>query len=52
MALFRFGHAKKNAFAFLIALTFGQITIGLGRLHFRPPIAFNDFYRLLCARSA
>src|SRR2546425_6789853 len=43
MALFRFGHAKKNASAFLIVLTFGQITIRLRGLHFRLPIAFDDF---------
>src|SRR4029077_2573873 len=52
MALFRFGHAKKNALAFLVPFAPGQIAIGLRRLNFRLPIAFNDFYRLLCARSA
>jgi hypothetical protein len=52
VTLFRFGHAQKNGLAFLVPLAPGQIAIGLRRLNFRLPIAFNDFYRLLCARSA
>jgi hypothetical protein len=52
VTFFRFGHAQKNALAFLVPLASGQIAIGLRRLDFRPPIALNDFYRLLCARSA
>ena len=43
MALFRFGHAQKNAFAFLVPLALGQIAISLRRLDFRAPIAFDDF---------
>src|SRR6266478_9198705 len=39
MALFRFGHAQKNAFASLIALTLCQIAIGLRSLNFRLPVA-------------
>ena len=46
MALFRFGHAQKNASAFLIPLAFGQIAIRLRRLDFRLPIASYDFDRL------
>src|SRR6266516_4929592 len=39
MALFRFGHAQKNAFASLAALALGQIAIGLRSLNFRLPVA-------------
>src|SRR5882724_6138165 len=51
MPLFGFGHAQKNAFASLVPLAFGQIAIRLRSLDFRPPIAFNDFDRLLRSRS-
>jgi hypothetical protein len=54
MALFRFGHAQKNAFASLIALTLGQIAIGLRSLDFRLPVAhdhgdcFLSILRIAC----
>jgi hypothetical protein len=43
VALFRFGHSKEDAFAFLIPLAFGKIAIRLRGLDFRPPVAFNNF---------
>jgi hypothetical protein len=54
MALFRFGHAQKNAFASLIALTLGQIAIGLRSLDFGLPVARNhgdcflSIFRIAC----
>jgi hypothetical protein len=54
MALFRFGHAQKNAFASLIALTLGQIAIGLRSLDFGLPVArdhgdcFMSILRIAC----
>src|SRR5438034_4549844 len=54
MALFRFGHAQKNAFASLIALTLCQIAIGLRSLNFRLPVArdhgdcFLSILRIAC----
>src|SRR5437899_10598965 len=47
MTFFCFCHAQKNAFAFLVPLSFRQITIGLCGLDFRLPIALCDFNRLL-----
>src|SRR6266481_9691211 len=41
VALFRLGHAQKNAFASLVALALGQIAIGLRSLNFRLPVAFD-----------
>src|SRR5437762_7040528 len=54
VALFRFGHAQKNAFASLVALTLGQIAIGLRSLNFRLPVArdhgdcFLSILRIAC----
>jgi hypothetical protein len=54
MALFRFGHAQKNAFASLIALTLGQIAIGSRSLNLRLPVARNhgdcflSIFRIAC----
>src|SRR5439155_21792379 len=39
MALFRFGHAQKNAFASLVELTLGQIAISSRGLDFSLPVA-------------
>jgi hypothetical protein len=47
MALFGFGHAQKNALASLIALASSQIAISLRGFDFCPPIALNNFDRLL-----
>src|SRR6266516_2150931 len=54
VALFRFGHAQKNPFASLVALTLGQIAIGLRGLDFRLPVArdhgdcFLSILRIAC----
>jgi hypothetical protein len=54
MALFRFGHAQKNAFASLVALALGQIAIGSRGLDFRLPVArdhgdcFLSILRIAC----
>src|SRR5438093_9801395 len=41
MALFRLGHAQKNAFASLIPLAIGEVAIRLRGLDFRLPVARN-----------
>src|SRR5207247_5897441 len=41
VALFRFGHPQKNAFAFLVSLALGQIAIRLRSFYFRLPVARN-----------
>src|SRR5207302_543409 len=51
MALFRFGHAQKDALAFLVPLALGQIAIGSRGLDFGLPIARDHFDRLLSIRS-
>src|SRR5882724_10980115 len=54
MTLFCFRHAQENALAFLIALTLGQIAIGLRSLNFRLPVArdhgdcFLSILRIAC----
>src|SRR5436309_12216729 len=47
MALFRFGHAQKNALASVIPLAIGEVAIGLRGLDFGLPVTLGDFDRLL-----
>src|SRR6266478_5202033 len=51
MALFRFRHAQKNAFVFLVLLASREIAVYLGRLNFGAPIALYDFDCLLSILS-
>src|ERR1041385_5306975 len=47
MTLFRLCHAQKDAFAFFVALSFGEIAIGSRGLDFRLPIAPSNINGLL-----
>ena len=47
MTLFGFGHAQKNAFAFVVGLSLCQVAVGLRRLDFRLPVASCGIDRLL-----
>jgi hypothetical protein len=47
MTLFRFCHAQKNAFAFFVVLTSGEVAVGLRGLDFRLPVAPCSINRLL-----
>ena len=50
VAFFRFRHAQKDAFAFLVPLALGEIAIGLRGLDFSLPVAPDHPDRLLCSR--
>src|SRR5256714_8269535 len=47
MALFRFCHAQKNAFAFVVAFSLREVAVGLRGFDFRLPVAPCSIDRLL-----